>query len=323
MIRAVSEVECEGFLDGINGWDNAFISLGPYHWVLGIAHNTRAGNVSGGTLPSFFAFLKEREQNGHHNAFTQAIGFFGAGVDKAWNRTGKELYLRSQRHFSRGRITLQQENGSFKAMPKTRREGGVQFGNYFRNWHWFYRFVMASRTIKGFQRDIWIFARLRIRGLLSLPMDIPHFTATRRTPPRLGEVYTSERAIALLLRWHVRAPAHIIRRGKPGSALTLAFSVAMSEMKRLRMPNLNDVSLWTDNHERILEQAIMDTAESYSKNPKYSFMKGFLGTMKVVRDFPVWRKRNRKNYTLASGIGGLSVKRDSFELDSGNLPPVP
>ena len=35
VVRAVAEVEAIGFFDGINGYDNAFLSMGPCHWTMG------------------------------------------------------------------------------------------------------------------------------------------------------------------------------------------------------------------------------------------------------------------------------------------------
>lgn len=37
VVRAVSEVECLGFFDSLNAYDNAFVSAGPCHWTLGKA----------------------------------------------------------------------------------------------------------------------------------------------------------------------------------------------------------------------------------------------------------------------------------------------
>ena len=34
VVRVISEIECEGFYDIINCYDNAFVSLGPCHWTL-------------------------------------------------------------------------------------------------------------------------------------------------------------------------------------------------------------------------------------------------------------------------------------------------
>ena len=43
VIRAISEVECKGVLDGMNAYDSAILSGGPVHWTLGLAKTAEAG----------------------------------------------------------------------------------------------------------------------------------------------------------------------------------------------------------------------------------------------------------------------------------------
>ena len=36
VIKAISELECMGVLDGMNAYDSAILSGGPVHWTLGL-----------------------------------------------------------------------------------------------------------------------------------------------------------------------------------------------------------------------------------------------------------------------------------------------
>ena len=42
-------------------------------------------------------------------------------------------------------------------------------GNYFKTWHWFYRFVMAGRTVAGYRQRMWHMARIRLRDIMQTP----------------------------------------------------------------------------------------------------------------------------------------------------------
>ena len=88
--------------------------------------------------------------------------------------------------------------------------------NYLRTWHWFYRWVMASRTSRQLQRLQWNFARIRLRALRDTPWvdvkDTRHFR-------RIGDVFSSERAMAALLRAHVNEPGFVVTRGRAADRL--------------------------------------------------------------------------------------------------------
>ena len=57
-MRAVAEQECIGFFDGINAYDNAFVSLGVCHWTLGIVFPK---GIERGELLGFLAYLRAVE----------------------------------------------------------------------------------------------------------------------------------------------------------------------------------------------------------------------------------------------------------------------
>ncbi len=305
VVRAVSEVECLGFFDCVNSYDNAFVSLGPCHWTLGIANSDNS--VSEGELCGYLAYLRSVDPA----AFHQAIEFFGVRVDEDWGDNGQSLFSRSQRKYA-GWVALQREDGGYVRMDADENEG-----NYFKSWHWFYRFVMAGRTIDGFRRRMWDMARMRLRDILATPWAtgagipaIPDGHGGTRSAT-IGDIYTSERAVAMILRWHIRFPAHVIRSGRAGSRLQNAFRSSMGS------PPIADPTRWTDADETRLIDGIVDQVDEIG-NP------GLVKTIDAVHDWPAWSDgRNPRGYRLDNDIGSLAVARNSFQFDSRDLPPAP
>jgi hypothetical protein len=305
VVRAVSEVECIGFFDSVNAYDNAFVSLGPCHWTLGIVSTP----MSEGELCGYLAYLRHASPA----AFDQAFGFFGVRVDESWVRagvaSGADLFGSSSRKYT-GWVALQQEGGGFARLALNEGEG-----NLFKTWHWFYRFVMAGRTIEGFRRQMWHMARVRLRDIRQTPWGagvapVPLPGGGAR-PAAVGDVFTSERAMGLLLRWHIRYPSHVLSGGSAGARLRQAFV-------RANIPaSAGDTTAWNDAHEAALIQGIMDEARATGND-------GFVGTMTNVHNWPTWTAAdNPRRYVLDPAIGNLATTRGSFQFDTANLPPPP
>jgi subtilisin family serine protease len=305
VVRASSEVECIGFFDSLNAYDNAFVSLGPCHWTLGIVN----GTTQEGELCGYLSYLR----NADPAAFAQAIEFFGVQNDKAWDAAGaangRALFDKGSRKYT-GWVALQQEDGSFVRMPLTEEDG-----NYFKTWHWFYRLVMAGRTVEGFRHRMWHMARVRIRDIRETPWGpgvelVPDGHGGTRAPT-IGDIYTSERALGMLLRWHIRFPAHIVRDGRAGNQLRHAYS-------RAAIPSTaGNPSAWTDAHEIQLVQGLRDEVAA-GHNAE------FINTINYVDHWPQWAGGvNPRGYVLDPNVGSLATARSSFKFDDGELPPAP
>ena len=301
VVRAVSEVECIAFADSVNSYDNAFVSIGPCHWTLGIVSNT--GVVSEGELCGYLAYLAQADAP----AFEEAFGRFGAKIDEDWGTNGADLFKSSSRKYV-GWVALQAEGtDTYNRLATDENEG-----NYFKTWHWFYRFVMAGRSVEGYRQRMWHMARIRLRDILSTPFnssagvpDVPDGTGGTRTAT-IGDVYTSERAIAMILRWHIRTPAHVINGGDSGSQVEQAFG-------RANITSGNP-STWGNAEETALIQGILDEVSGRS----------FEQSIQNVHDFPIWvGGSNPRGFTLDSTIGALADTRDSFHFDDIDLPPTP
>lgn len=323
VVRAVSEVECLGFFDSVNSYDNTFASLGPCHWTLGIL-NTGAP-MDEGELCGYFAFLRHADPF----AFNAAIKQFGARVDENWVNNagianGSRLFINGQRKYV-GWMALQNESGNFIRIPENEVEG-----DYFRSWHWFYRYVMAGRTIQGYRQRMWDMARIRLRDLRGVPFPagvVPNVPVggggTRRAT--LGDVYTSERAWGLLLRWHIRFTGHVVSGGEVGQRIQGAYGHANIPAAA------GDPTTWGNAQETQLIDGIMQEVDDLvNAAPAGSNLRrsreGFRRTMRYVRDWPDWAApgaQNPRGYRLTNTIGNLSTDRDSFHFDNSNLPPAP
>ncbi|MGI8332709.1 hypothetical protein ACRYCC_22380 [Actinomadura scrupuli] len=248
-VRAVAEVECLGFFDSFNAYDRGVMSLGPCHWTIALVRNQRLDELA--ELPAYFAYLY-----GLGGPETQAavdvFGRYGCGIDREWpGGTSREdagtCWDPTGRKYV-ARVTLDREND-----PPLVLEGAqATRAEWFRQWHWCYRFAMASRTNAVYRRRMWDYARFRLRDLLATPwvpemltMD-PQVGAPRRAT--VGDLFTSERAAALLLRWHVNAPGQLLPIDAD-SRLTLAFADAGAA-------GWGDPVGWDDTEEAALTEAL-------------------------------------------------------------------
>lgn len=307
VIRAVSEQESIGFFDGLNAWDTGFVSHGPFHWTIAI---NKSSGVKDGELCAYLAFLEEMNPD----AFQKAFGFFGTRITQSWSKSGisngQQFYKSKCRKFS-GWSMLQTDSASHVAIARSEKDM-----NYFRSWHWFYRLVMAGRTIEGFRRNMWPMARLRIRDLLSTQwpeswvnkVNLPDGTSRHAT---LGDVFTSECTVALILRWHVNYPLQIVDKGKPTSRMK-----KILEDAGIAIPAV-DPTQWTMANENDLVDQILVRAH-HDHHDIHS-------SLEAVRDWPTWKPPNPNNrkYTLPHTIGVLSKTRGTFNFDSSELPPEP
>ncbi|MEV0623794.1 hypothetical protein AB0I81_61485 [Nonomuraea sp. NPDC050404] len=323
VVRAVSEVEAVGYFDGLNAYDRAFLSLGPCHWTAGLASDPApASPVEGSELWGFVAFLKATDRV----AFAEVFGRFGVDVATGWGRNGADLFNPSQRKYT-SRPTVAQEDGQWRELAT------VEEYDMFRSWHWFYRVQMAARTVDGFRRAMWHMARLRIRDVGETPWDGPADPPTWTVPTpgggsrpaRIKDVITSERGMAIVYRWHIRAPANMVsagpateppdtrRIGRAGSVLRAAYDAAASEDGSLFA---GTPDTWGD----AAEQALVGQLRRLGG-----------ASVDYVHEWPRLASRSR-GFTLpyemlpeAADGGGrrLFLDRNSFELDSRDLPQPP
>lgn len=178
VIHAVTEKETGGYFDNVNSWDDKTVSLGLFHWAMG---------DSGSELAAYFALVKQMRPDAHERALKR----FGIDV-AAW----PQVSVNPVSHQRSGRMRWRTgAAGTWADMPEDMAEV-----EYFRTWHWFHRFIMNLRTNTPLWRGMWDMARLRLRDIHTVRMS------GGRT---IGQVFTSEMEMALLLRIYGRAPNKI------------------------------------------------------------------------------------------------------------------
>ncbi|HMI82548.1 MAG TPA: hypothetical protein VK550_00575 [Polyangiaceae bacterium] len=222
-VRSVAEVECIGYFDSFNAYDRGVMSLGPCHWTIALERNDRLDETA--ELPAYFALLTGLGGDSAETA-RLVLGRFGCSIDRVWPRgTSREqagtCWEPIQRKYV-ARVALAREAGNPLVLS------GAEIGRaeWFRQWHWCYRFSMAARTIADYRRRMWDYARLRLRDLLATawtPQIIILDPVVGPTPATIGDIFTSERAAGLLLRWHVNAPGDLLPIDA-NAKLTLAFA---------------------------------------------------------------------------------------------------
>ncbi len=302
VVRAVSEVECLGFFDSANSYDNAFISVGPCHWTLGIVDS--GGAVSEGELCGYLSYLKHAD----HAAFHQAFGFFGVKADEEWTAAGgngASLFSASSRKYA-GWLALQQEDGAYQRLALDEAEG-----NFFKTWHWYYRFVMAGRTITGYRRRMWDMARMRIRDIRSAPWGAAGPWGAAANNVTVGDVFTSERAMAMILRWHIRFPAHMISGGSAGTRLRNALSHAQTMPAGQALAWNSAPSAWTDQHEQLLIDGLLGQVQAVGNA-------NLTESINYVAGWNSWGS-NPRGYALGNPVGPLGVGRNSFQFDASGV----
>jgi hypothetical protein len=246
VIRSVAEVECLGYFDCFNAYDPGFISAGPYHWILG--HATKSGTEDA-ELPPYFAYLKSLGGAAAQAAY-DGFGVFGCGVDREWVTSGPQSPCWDpDEHKKYGAwITFEDEHGNPVVAPRKGNEGG----EWFRQWHWFARFALNARMNTALRTHMWDYARLRLRDVLATAWEPQVMIADGKggtRPATIGDFYTSERAVALLLRWHVNKDDDIFPLST--SKLVAAYDAAQAS-------TWGDPSAWTDQQQAKLCDAFYE-----------------------------------------------------------------
>jgi hypothetical protein len=165
---------------------------------------------------------------------------------------------------------------------------------------------------------MWDMARIRLRDIRATPWgagppavpDVPAPGGTTR-PATIGDVFTSEQALALIMRWHVWRPADMINAGRAGTRLRDAFTNAAIPA------SAGDPTAWTDAHERALVRGLMGQVTAFNDA-------GLTQSMTAVRDWHTWGQGGGpRHYALDPTIADLSDARGSLVFDTAGLPPAP
>ncbi|AZC38843.1 peptidoglycan-binding domain-containing protein [Pseudomonas chlororaphis] len=248
-IRVVAEAECFGRFDVLNAWDNALVSAGPCHWTMGLFDNDKYGK---GEFVGFISYLKERD----NEVFRKVFSGFGLYPKYDWGDS--RLYAEDLKTYS-GWVRLTNDTyvparqvhaeSEFDDLPKTKEDA-----HYLKTWHWFYRLSMAGRTLSGYRNTMWSMAKVRLRDILS--KEVRFRVGTTNVTSTLGGVFTSEKSVAILLRWHVYRPSHVVHDDYQRIVPVIQQAINETTTVNWQLP----VSSWGDTHESALSRRLLSAA---------------------------------------------------------------
>lgn len=297
-IRSICERESLGYFDCMNAYDRAVVSAGPYHWTICILGSAAPHRPDNGELMAFLAMLRSNYQN----VYEQYFEYYGVRPDHDWGANGTAQFSSSSHKYSDW-IKLQITATDYVTAPKV-----AEIGNYFRVWPWFYRVQMMCRLSGDVHQEMWTYARMRMRDIKETLWDGTTTVSDGQGATRLakiGDYYTSEKAIAMITRWHVWSPGDMVNRGNAGTHLTNAFTNAGLT---------GDPSTWTDQNEQTLITELR--AEAHRRN------NGLGSGLDAINNWPA-SMPNNWNLTLASNtVGTFLDTRRSLDMDTSNLPAI-
>jgi hypothetical protein len=291
VVRAFSETECEGYLDCLNCWDNVILSAGPGHWPVGEPRWSAAqGWPEGGELGGFLAFLRRSYPDAYRR-----LTDFAIQPERTWNPADARFFLRSQRRYaSRLQWRRFAHDGGFETIPLDPEDM-----HYLHSWRWVYRFEMAARTDSEYRRAMWDHARIRVRDVLATPWGgtLQVGTGAAARPATIGDVFTSERSVAMVVRWHIRFPAHVVSGGHAGPAMTAALAAAAIASA--------DPAAWGNAEETRLANAILASPTVPD-------------TMNTVSNWPTWSAAANP-HAFALDLSSLPVAERGLRRDRGSF----
>jgi hypothetical protein len=185
IFRAVSEQESQGFLDIHNAYDDAFLSLAPFHWSgAHIAEKEHITELGG--------FLHQLSQDAAGAAKLAEYGLGVTGVN------GTKTPMKT------AVICFTDDNGALVPIKKK------ADADYLASWHVYARFLALSRRGVEYPKVAWEMAMHRFKMIFASSWD------ASRT---FSDVISSELLWAGILRMHVYRPSWVIKYGRAASRL--------------------------------------------------------------------------------------------------------
>jgi hypothetical protein len=337
VVRAVAEQVSSGYFDAFAANDRSLLRVGPFFWDVGPAEPDEGSmkppaewKVKEGQLWAYLAYLRTVEPA----AYARVALDYGLSPLGEWGKDGSTL-VHPETRVSR---TWPARPNDLGDVPRL--EDVVAEYDGLRSWHAVYRLAMAGRTEDGYRRRMWPMIRQRIFDILSAPWDPPGATTlpdisgagtTRRA--RIQDVFTSERAVAMLLCWHLLEPREVLSGSSPatgpeGSVQARAADPlhAVYERARSALAGAFDAPppSWGDSQEAALIQAL---GEQVSGSLQVK------APLERLRQWPQWKNSagnaisddNPCGFALPLGElpeaeRQLSAARGSFHFDDSHLP---
>ncbi|WP_433280671.1 peptidoglycan-binding protein [Micromonospora sp. CA-244673] len=338
VLRAVAENRVPdaagGWFDAVAADDRAVLRFGPFGWRADgprTAPTTLPPALDIGAEPgemwAYLAWLRAADRD----AYDALGGLGGINAVPGWGKDGGGL-LHPELRVLRARPAVTDSTGAARESVGTTLE---LLG--LRSWHWMHRYALALRGHDGVRRGLWTLARQRLHDLLVTDWDSPDPAATPTVPgvtgadgqprrARIGDLFTSERSVALLACWQQYRAHQLVAVGPPASvgekpefrSRPRAASELHTVLTRAKaLQNFDGPPTgWTDAHETALITAIRQVVNADA--PVATALATLVG-------WPAWPTGHR--YTLPvpalpAGERTLSAARGSLRLDLSDLPRV-
>ena len=313
VVRAAAEQENMGNFDCVNCYDSALVSLGPCHWTMGISAS--ATQFTLGELAGFLSYF----QHQHADEYTRAFGRFGLSPKTPWAQRMTGMWNAGLRKYEGWYRHERIENPGDAAPGRCDIWREKKEAYYYKNWHWFFRWAMAGRVFAGYRQDMWDMVRIRIQDILTSTIRVTctvpaagiYLARNININATLGDFFTSEVAVAILLRWHIYHPANVV----PGVTVRNCIRNAM-----IQNPNHDWATManWADPEELVLTDRLYRAAFAVNE---------------TMRHLPLWPRydynvppannlvdgRPGRRYQLGNELGSLRTGRNTFHLDNNGI----
>lgn len=305
-VCAVSAVESRGFFDLAQAYDSAVMSSPLYHYTMALGRQADGE----GELPGLLAFVHHRDAERYRRLF----GDFGLWFSHVYGDSqGRNTTARGRpewKHMGKAVVLTRAERDPDEfvgALERRKHDTDASLRGYtqwFRSWHWFYRQVRAVRVAPALRRDIYQFGLRRIADLLD--------AAVNNTS--VAELFTSEMAVAALLRIHIRSSATAPVAGQNGLLQTVE-QVGQNATEAARLQAIEQFTRGT-RVEQTTEAVVEWTAPTQVHQHNSILRANLQGNVDQVIGPLVNAPGNW-------GQSRLDVDGDSFPADNIGAPNVP
>jgi hypothetical protein len=285
VIRTVSHFECYAFFDCINAYDDVTISFGPCHWTAQSCMGEETNATGGRELPAFLAYMKFVYPDNYQAFF----GNFGLFTKSEW-----PIALSGGVNTYNDKFMMQTEGANQYLYGNG---GRLKENKYLKSWHWFYRFIMATRISTYLHRAMWHFTRIRIGDILEHACEYTDGKDTKTK--KVSQYATSEKAVAMLLRYHIRFP---------GNLFTVLKEIMKDLISKYPDPGNDKIEKAREDEmiSKILEKSQLRNNESFREQMK---------ALNSWKDVPQITFKDREYYKLELSNKTLSSEPNSFKFD--------
>lgn len=240
VIRAASDIECYGYFDLLQGYDNVNLSVPLFHYTLASTGKNKALTAELAGLLIWLERFDGPLSEHHANRLSERLAAAGLSAFRLnpEHPPAKDTYI--ERHWVDDKRWGQRYDAGSGDSTKdgARVTGSVSIGPgvvnsaadmaFLRKPHFHYRTTMLLRTVPALRIALWKLAVHRVRGLAWTPLsavvpNVPSGLAGRR----VGQVLTSELALAIITRFHIWEPNNL--RSRVGSVIARVWKEVSSD----------------------------------------------------------------------------------------------